>query len=147
MANGVVDLVLADLEGEFPPEAYVWVTDVEWSGPKQVDLADIDDTGREDWAASSEPEKVAGFVESLERDGELQPIVLYETPDFVLHVADGHHRLLAYEQLGQNPVAFVAEVPSDAGPWAEMHSQQNGPASQRGGDMGSWARRAAGPGA
>jgi len=146
--------VLADLEGEFPPEAYEWVNDVPWSGPKQVDLADIDTSNEDNWVASQEPDRVAGFVATLEAEGELQPIILYETPDFVLHIADGHHRFEAYQQLGMNPVAFVAEVPTDEGPWSAMHSHQNvgpsiqkkSPSSQPGVSMGAWAKRTTEPG-
>ena len=150
-----VDRVKVDGDGEFPPEAIAWVDSVPWRGPELVPLDSIDQTNKGNWVASHEPEKVAGFVDSLERDGELRPVVLYETPDGMTHIADGHHRVLAYEQAGQDVLAFVAEVPTDDGPWADMHSQQNvddgpasgpGPGSRPGASMSSWAKRATEPG-
>ena len=147
-----VERVKQDLDGEFPPDAIAWVDDVPWRGPEAVPLETIDRNNKNNWVAAHEPEKVAGFVQTYEEKGELQPIVLYETPDGMRHIADGHHREMAYEQLGVDPVAFVAEVPDEDGPWADMHSQQNvgpsleGPSSRPGGGMGAWAKRATEPG-
>ncbi len=156
--DAVTEEVYAQLSQVFPPDAVAWVWSVPWEGPEAVSMGDVDASNRQNWVASHEPEKVQGFVQTLEQTGELEPVVLYRTPDGALHAADGHHRLLAYESAGEDPVAYVADVPEEDGPWAEMHSQQNlgpsfvdddagAPSSRPGANMGDWARRAVEPGA
>ena len=48
-----------------------------------------------------------------------------------LIIVDGHHRALAYEELGQPAIAYVVHVTAVSGPWDEMHdSQKSGPSNR-----------------
>jgi hypothetical protein len=105
---------------------------MEWCGPKIVPIHTVDTRDRETWTATKEPDRVAHFVATLQAGGKLQPMVLVETPDGVHHIPDGHHRFLAYEQVGQDPVAYVGYVPTfqPGDPWYDMHAQQVSGASR-----------------
>jgi len=97
-----------------------------WRGPKVVPFDEIDMSGRAKWTATAEPDRVAHFVRTVQGGGELKPSVFVQTPDGVHHVADGHHRVLADEQLGRDPIGFVLDVPTKEGPWMDMHNAQKG---------------------
>ncbi len=115
--------VYDQLAPDYPEKAIGWVHAVPWKGPQTVKLSDIDDSGREHWRASKddlEPYK------AKIKAGQLKPIVLIDRPGKkAMLPADGHHRFLAYEALGRPPVAYIAKVAKDVGPWDAMHSMQD----------------------
>lgn len=96
---------------------------VKWQGPIEVDTDQIDYSNESTWKASSDG-KLDSFVEKIQK-GVRKPIVLIKRPSKdKLMVADGHHRALAYRKLGMPAPAFVATVPTDDGPWNELHASQ-----------------------
>ena len=94
-------------------------------------LKRIDFSGRAHWAASKDP--LDGYVKDIE-DGKKKPILLVKTPDNDKYeVVDGHHRLLSYEKLGKSPIAYVATVDHEEGPWDTLHEKQrSGPSRNSG---------------
>jgi len=126
----VADDVREQLSDDYPPESTQWVESVQWDGPKSVSLVDIDFANEQKWRASAEPEKILKFAKKIQK-GKLKPMVLAKVPgNEKLVVLDGHHRALANRALGRPGLAYVATVPSNKGPWMEMHSSQtHGPST------------------
>jgi hypothetical protein len=58
-------------------------------------------------------------------------VLVNEPNNNKLIVVDGHHRLLAYEKLGQPAMAYIASVGTITGPWSTMHSSQRNPAKKK----------------
>ena len=120
--SGVTESVYAQLLEDFPPEAIAWVRAAPWTGPGEVPLDEIDFSNAAEWQATDEPERVQFFVDRIQA-GNRKPIILVNEPNNEkLIVIDGHHRLLAYQQLGEPVNAYVAHVTSVSGPWDEMHA-------------------------
>lgn len=116
---------------------------MDWSGPARVALHDINSSNRQNWVATHDPEKVNFFVKQLLEEGHLKPLILTDSGDGKLDIADGHHRFLAYESAGIDPVAYVGLVPSKSGPWEEMHAAQaRGPSKSddSGAKFDAWAQ-------
>lgn len=116
--------VYAQLLDDFPPSSAKWVNQLKWIGPQVVPLSDIDFDNSDSWAASDEQKKIDKFADKI-RAGRLKPLILVRKgnkPPFI--VVDGHHRALAYRQLGRDPLCWYADVPDGPGPWDEMHNQQ-----------------------
>lgn len=123
-SDSTADRVRAQLADDYPPDAMAWIDGAHWSGPESVPTADIDYSDAKQWQASSEPDKVARFTRKI-RAGKLKPIILVNTPDDRRYIIiDGHHRALAYRQLGVPAMAYIGTVPTTAGPWDEMHASQ-----------------------
>lgn len=120
-AQDVYDQLIED----FPTEALAWVKTAAWQGPMRVPLTQIDFSNKDTWAASNEPDKVSDFSTKINK-GVLKPIVLVNEPNNEKMIClDGHHRLLAYEQLGRDALAYVATVGSESGPWMQLHNKQS----------------------
>ncbi|MFF0409068.1 phage portal protein [Kitasatospora sp. NPDC004745] len=110
----------------YPARSLDWVQGVPWSGPKAVDVDDVDFEDEADWAASQEPKRVRHFVKQIKKRGRTKPIVLVKTPgNPKMIIVDGHHRALAYRKAGQPIRAWVGTVGKDRGPWNELHSSQD----------------------
>lgn len=126
--------ILKDLKDDYSQEALDWVKAARWRGPIKVPMSQIDFRGREKWAATKE-----GFDSHVDRikAGKRKPILLIDTPDNPKYECmDGHHRLLAYEELGESAVAYVATVEHHEGPWDTMHQKQHsGPSKDDGGSI------------
>lgn len=123
--DSVVDDVVAQLGPDFTPDLMGWVRDATWSGPRRISLGDIDYSNSDSWEASNEPDRVAKFVKKIKGNWE-KPIVLVRRPGMAkLMVVDGHHRALAYHQLGRAALAYVGDVPKKSGPWDEFHDEQD----------------------
>lgn len=123
-AAGVTETVYANLKDDYKAKDIEWVRAAHWEGPLMVPLDQIDFQNRDNWAASHEPDKVADFVTKIQ-NGELKPIILVNEPnDNKLRLVDGHHRALAYEQLGQPAMAYVAHVGTIGGAWDDLHDSQ-----------------------
>lgn len=122
--SGVTESVYSQLAEDFPPESIAWVRAARWEGPIDVPLDEIDFANMDNWAASDDPERVQFFVERIQ-SGNRKPIILVNEPNNErLIVVDGHHRALAYKQLGLPAQAYVAHVTSVNGPWDLMHNAQ-----------------------
>lgn len=129
--------VKAQLAPDFPPSALAWIDTAKWEGPVKVPLAQIDFSNAATWSATDNGPKVAKFARKI-GDGKMKPLVLVRRPGSDrLMVADGHHRALAYRQLGQDPPAYVATVATAAGPWDTMHAaQKQSPGRESSGPQG-----------
>jgi hypothetical protein len=121
---GITESVYEQLAEDFPAEAIQWVRAAHWEGPVEVPIDQIDFSNVDKWKASKEPEQVQVFVEKIQ-SGDRKPIILVNEPNNErLIITDGHHRALAYKQLGLPAVAYVAKVGSVNGAWDEMHDDQ-----------------------
>ena len=123
--SSVKQQVIQQLEDDYADEDLGWVRDADWSGPERVSVDDIDSGHRKTWAAYHEPKKVNKRVKRIE-DGDIKPILLVKTPKNDKYIIiDGHHRFLAYEKAGKDPVCWVGRVDRESGPWDTFHNEQN----------------------
>ncbi len=124
-ADDAVGQICAQLSRDYPPDAYQWVRATQWSGPVDVPLSEVDFTRSDSWRAANEPDRVEKFAAKLRKGKPIRPVLLVRTPHSTkLVVVDGHHRSLAYSQLGLPINAWVGRVGADTGPWDEMHAKQ-----------------------
>lgn len=133
---GIAEKVYRDLTEDYDEKQLEWVKHASWRGPLVVPLEQIDWTKQQDWPATEDQDHIQDFVERIESDGYVKPIILVNEPNNdKLVIADGHHRALAYKKLGQNPMAYVASVGGvmqnggDAD-WRVMHDSQRGGSDQ-----------------
>ena len=109
--------VYAQLLDDFPPEAIAWVKRAKWTGPEDVPLDAIVFTPSK-WQAGHEPAKVERFkrkIAARQAKGKpVKPVVLADRPDTAkgthLYMVDGHHRALAFRELGRPVLAYVGQV-------------------------------------
>jgi hypothetical protein len=120
------------LKDDYKAKDIAWVLTASWMGPVEVPLNTIDFSNKDNWQASEDVDHVQHFVEAIGKEGFAKPIILVSNPsnDNKLIIVDGHHRGLAYLQLGMPPVAYVGSVGSDFGPWSAMHDSQKGSSQQ-----------------
>jgi len=126
------DQVARQLSADYPESALDWVKQLTWHGPQEIPLDQVDFTHRRRWNAWKEPDRVsemAAKIASRAQQGRrIKPVVLVDTPDTErstnYKVIDGHHRSLAYRQLGKPVWGYVAKTDSNTGPWDEFHAQQ-----------------------
>lgn len=134
---GIAEKVYRDLSEDYDEAQLGWVRHAQWRGPLVVPLSEIDWTNADSWPASEDEDHVDEFVERIKSDGYVKPIILVNEPNNdKLIIADGHHRALAYRKLGQNPMAYVANVGAvlqDGGEndWRVMHDSQSGGSDQK----------------
>lgn len=108
--KGVAKRVYSQLLPDFPAPSLEFVKRATWIGPVEVPLSEIDTEHRSTWKASHEPDKVKKHQELI-KEGKSQPVILAKIPgNDKLVILDAHHRFLAYEAMGKNPVAYVAFV-------------------------------------
>lgn len=114
------------LEDDYKPSSIEWVLSVPWQGPVEVPLSSIDFSNTSNWRASKEPEEVAKFVDLIANQGFAKPIILANelSNSNKMIIIDGHHRSLAYKQLNQNAIAYVAHIGSLTNDMRAMHGQQ-----------------------
>ncbi len=150
-ASPVQDKVWQQLLKNYPPEAIAWVKDAEWAGPMSVPFTRIDEDDVKSWAASHEPARVKHFKDKIKAGDPVHPAVSVQEPgDANIKVIDGHHRVLAYQELGLPVKTYLGKVGSNGGSWDETHSSQfhhgDDPANKRfspaelRGPQGEWAR-------
>ena len=125
--------VYEELLEDYPASSLDWILPAFWEGPVLVDLKTVDFSARESWRANTDD--LSGYVDRLTKAlggvGKRKPIVLVKTPDNpLLLTVDGHHRLLACEQVGVPVLAYVAEVAENNGPWLRLHGMQKGGSSK-----------------
>lgn len=111
---------------KFPPKALGWVDDARWIGPVEIslDLIDFDDC--DDWAASKDTEQVEGFVKILKKGKRLKPGIAIRQMegDHRVKIVDGHHRLLAYKELGLPFPCYLGYILEEDDRWENTHSFQ-----------------------
>jgi uncharacterized protein len=114
---------------DFPDKAISWVHSAPWRGPASVKLKNIDYSNKHKWQAShpDDAERVEKFKQMIKHGAEVKPLVLVQKPSGKAVVVDGHHRALAYQQLGVKFAdAYIAKVGKHEGPWDETHDMQRG---------------------
>lgn len=117
--------VYRQLAEDYPTQAIGWVKEHNWTGPVRVPTDQIDYSNRNDWQASREQPKIAIFKKKINA-GSMKPMILIKKPNNPQYVVvDGHHRAIAYDELGKPANAYVTHVSSTAGPWDIMHQQQD----------------------
>jgi phage-related protein (TIGR01555 family) len=113
------------MEDDYPPELLEWVEAGDWEGPRRVPVSKVNYIGKEKWSASHDPAHVEVMRNRITQGIE-KPVILAKEPNSAkLFIVDGHHRALAYEQLGKPLKAYIVKVPSDGGPWRSLHSKQS----------------------
>jgi hypothetical protein len=126
------DEIYARLAGEYDHKSLGWVHDAAWGdGPEDVDPADIDYSGEEDWQASGDKGKVKKFRKQLRKGRDVGEAVLVQTPGSTSRkVADGRHRALAAREEGVPLKAWTGHVSTPDGPWDTMDSAKFGQGEQ-----------------
>lgn len=122
------------LAENFPRKAIRWVRDGVWRGPVNVPLEAIDWHDMREWSAYKEPDRVRHF-EKLIRDKEkINPVVVVKVPRHDHYrIVDGHHRSLAYRNLGLPVRAWTGLIPArDVAAAEETHSSQEHQGAQSG---------------
>jgi hypothetical protein len=113
-ASGLASKVLSMMADDFPPDKLAWIGKVQWTGPTEIPLDQVDFSQSAQWQAKKEPDKVDGFVDKIEADNR-KPVVLLKGPDGGKYrVIDGHHRSLAYQKLGEPLTAYAGTTSDEA---------------------------------
>lgn len=115
--------VYQSVADDYPPAALAWIHHVDWKGPVSVPLGHIDATMND--MDGADPDHVQHFVKKLQKGKKLKPLLMVKTPkSSTLRLVDGHHRYLAYAELGMPVRAYIGSVNSEHGPWEGMHVKQ-----------------------
>jgi len=118
------EMVWKQLKKSFDKKDMGWIKDVEWDGPKEVNLDQVNYSTKKTWKAYKEPKMVQSKVEKI-KNGKKKPVILIDAPkDDKYFIIDGHHRAMAYEKLDQPMIAFVGKVKTEKGPWDTFHNKQ-----------------------
>ena len=114
------------MAGDFKPAGLKWIKDARWVGPIKVELDRVDQDDIDNWAASHEPEKVAKFVKLLEKGKKVKPAISVRQTegDSRIKIVDGHHRFLAYKEVGEPFVTYLGFVEEGDDRWESTHSYQ-----------------------
>jgi hypothetical protein len=121
-------VVYNQLVEDYKPKDIEFVKHIPWVGPQEVPLTSIDFSNKDNWQASSEPDKVDKFANMMKNEQFSKPIILVNNPsnDNKMSVVDGHHRALAAVKNNMPVSAYIGQVGSDGGPWDKLHSKQVG---------------------
>lgn len=116
--------VHAVMSKNFPDDAIEWVNDTRWT-MEIVPLHDVDFDNEGSWAAHHQPARVAYFEDKIQSGKRLKPAILVRVPGkHRLRIVDGHHRALAYRNVGKPMPSFVGAVPDGDDRWISTHTQQ-----------------------
>jgi 8-oxo-dGTP pyrophosphatase MutT (NUDIX family) len=112
--------VHVQLARNYRPEGIGWVLSTPWRGPLPVPLDRIDWDHLGTWSASHDEAHVARFKADIKAGDPPRPVVMVQVPgSALLKVIDGHHRSLAYRELGEPVPAYVGLAGTDS-PTAAM---------------------------
>ncbi len=122
--NDPTAFVVKQLSKDYPPNTLNWVKESRWTGPESVDIEDVDYSNYKNWRAHHQQRKVKKFEEKIS-NGKMKPVVLVKTPKNKKYIViDGHHRALAYRNLGRPLLAWIGHTKSENGPWDTFHAKQ-----------------------
>lgn len=109
------------LAKHYPPHVLNWVHKATWRHDPGVPLTKIDMARR---PGSRDPAKVAGIAAAIKAGKPMAPIVLVDTGDPKLKIADGYHRTLAHAHAGKGRIpALIGSGAGKTGPWDKrMHA-------------------------
>lgn len=119
------DRVYGQLAKDYPSHALRWVHDVDWDGPKKIPLDKLDWENEQTWRAEKEQAHVQKFVDMIESGEDMKPIIAIDRPGKpTMMIPDGHHRALAYKQVGKPVLGYVGRAKHVEGPWDYLHNTQ-----------------------
>lgn len=113
----ITDIVHEYLLRSYPPKDVEWVNDKKgsWEFDPKVPLSRINMARR---PGGRDPDKVTAIGDTLDAGASMDPIVLVDTGDNQLQIADGWHRTLGAEHAGVDSVpAFIGSGFGKVGPW------------------------------
>lgn len=115
-ASAVLDL----LEHAYPGSVLDWVKDATWKYDPGVPLDEIKMARR---PGGRDQTKVDGIAQAVKDGQTMDPVVLVDTGEGKLEIADGYHRTLAFDRVGKRTIpALVGTVDTTTGPWQkDMH--------------------------
>ena len=116
------------LKPDFPKTARAWLDDprVTVDAPAKVPADDIDWSDYSGRRASRQLKSVVKLTKKKKiTKGKGKPSLLVDRPGSdKLNVIDGYHHTLARVDAKKDPLGYVVHVPTDTGPWDDMHDQQ-----------------------
>lgn len=121
----LTERVHAYLSENYPERVLGWVDEADWRYDPAVPLDEIRMARR---PGAGDPEKVAGIADAIKAGKPMEPVVLVDTGEDRLAIADGYHRTLAFDRAGKKTIAaYIGKVDDEHGPWErEMHdAKQN----------------------
>ena len=102
------------LSESFKKESIKWVKKVEWKGPIQVQLSEINLSEAKKWAASAlgkNNKQVNKKADAMNEQGPTKPVILIRVPgEKLLYVCDGRHRILAAKKANVPILAYIGIV-------------------------------------
>lgn len=109
------------LAKHYPPHVLGWVKRATWHAHPGVPLSRIDMSRR---PGARDPKKVEGIAQAVKDGKPMPPVVLVNTGDAKLQIADGYHRTLGFEHAGKSKIpALIASGVGAHGPWEKrMHA-------------------------
>lgn len=109
------------LAKHYPPHVLGWVKRATWHAHPGVPLSRIDMSRR---PGARDPKKVEGIAQAVKDGKPMPPVVLVNTGDAKLQIADGYHRTLGFEHAGKAKIpALIASGVGAHGPWEKrMHA-------------------------
>lgn len=115
-AAAVLDL----LEHAYPGSVLDWVKTATWKYDPGVPLDEIKMARR---PGGRDQTKVDGIANAVKDGQAMDPVVLVDTGEGKLEIADGYHRTLAFDRVGKRTIpALVGTVDTTTGPWQkDMH--------------------------
>lgn len=128
-ASDVVDTARGDdlttkvhayLARNYPERVLGWVDDATWRLDPAVPLSRIKMARR---PGARDQDKVEGIADAVKAGKSMEPVVLVDTGEEQLEIADGYHRTAAFERAGRKTIAaYVATGVGRHGPWEQdMH--------------------------
>jgi DNA topoisomerase-1 len=109
----------------YPEENIEWVDSGEWTFSENVPLSEIEMENR---PGGRDPAKVKGIAERVLAGHKMKPVVLVDTGEGKLQIADGYHRTLGIQHAGKTVIsAYIGRGMGAHGPWEkEIHeAKQN----------------------
>lgn len=113
--------VHATLAKHYPQHVLGWVKRATWRSHPAVPLTKID-MGRR--PGGRDPSKVEAIAQAVQDGKPMPPVVLVDTGEPQLQVADGYHRTLGFQKAGKKTIpALIASGVGQHGPWEKrMHA-------------------------
>lgn len=114
-------VVHATLAKHYPQHVLGWVKRATWHSHPGVPLSRIDMSRR---PGGRDPKKVDAIAEAVKDGKPMPPVVLVNTGEPKLQIADGYHRTLGFDRAGKAKIpALIASGVGAHGPWEKrMHA-------------------------
>lgn len=111
------------LKQNYPDDCIGWCKDYDWK-EKKVPLSKIQMARRP--GGARETDKVKGIAEAVKQGKPMEAVILVETPDGKIKIADGYHRTLGHDHADKKTIkSWIAKVSDHKGPWdKEMHEKK-----------------------